>query len=92
MNSLADADIAALEAKLDQAAEAFAQVQSEGHFLEGRDAERIAEKLERLHSQIMEVTPPVPMSEVYDRLGGRDATPEEFAELAKYMLPPDGEG
>ena len=32
------------------------------------------------------------MSEVYDRLGGRDATPEEFAELAKYMLQADGGG
>jgi hypothetical protein len=81
MSSLADADIAALEAKLDQASAAFAQVQSEGHFLEGPDAERINEKLERLHSQIMEVTPPIPMSEVYERLGGEPVSPEEFAEL-----------
>lgn len=92
MSSTEEAEIATLEATLDQATAAFARLSAEGHLLEGSDAKRIEEKLERLHSQIMKLTPPIPLSEIYARLGGRDATPEEFAELAKYMLPSDGEG
>jgi hypothetical protein len=88
MAAPSESSIAEIEAKLDEATRALASVEQ----LRGRDAERIEEKMERLASQLLEVTAPIPMSEIHERLGTTPVSPEEFAELSKYMLPPDGEG
>jgi len=85
MSSSARNSVAAL---LDEASRAFEAVQT----LDKKDAEQIVDKLERLQSQLMEATPPPSLVEAEARLGLTPATPEEFAELAKHMQPPDGEG
>jgi hypothetical protein len=60
--------------------------------LTARDADRIAEKMDRLASQLLEATPPGPMSDVHASLGTTPASTEDFAALAEHMLPPDREG
>ncbi len=80
--------MAEVEAQLEATARALAGVP----MLSASQRVRIAEKLERLQSQLMEVTPPPSMAEAEARLGLTPATPEQFAELARHMLPPDGEG
>ena len=62
-----------------------------GHLFEGSDRDS-AEKMERLGSQLLEVTAPGSMSEVYQRLDAEPASAEEFAELARHMQAPDHEG
>jgi hypothetical protein len=89
---LTDDTVSELKARLDAASDAFARVQKEGQLLDGSDAETVAEKMERLGSQLLEVTAPVSMSEVYQRLDAVPASEEEFAELARHMQAPDHEG
>lgn len=88
MSSTAESTVAEVEAQLEATTRALA----DAPMLTASQGERIVEKLERLQSQLMEVTPPPSMAEAEARLGLTPATPEQFAELAKHMLPPDGEG
>jgi hypothetical protein len=89
VSSLSDETVAAFEAKLDETSRALSAVHT---MLDERDAERIGDKLERLASQLMEVTAPPSIDAADARLGLSPAGAEDFAELAPHMQPPDGEG
>lgn len=88
MASPAENTVAEVEAQLDATTRALA----DSPMLSASQGDRIAEKLDRLQSQLMEVTPPPSMADAEARHGLTPATPEEFAQLAKHMLAPDGEG
>lgn len=88
MSTSAGDSVAVLAAQLDEASRAFEAVQT----LDKQDADRIVDKLERLQSQLMEVTPPPPMRGVYERAAGRPASDAEFTELVQHMQPADGDG
>lgn len=60
--------------------------------LNAREADRVAARMDRLASQLMEIFPPPPMDEVYGRLGATAAGDEDFASLVDEMSAPDGEG
>jgi hypothetical protein len=60
--------------------------------LNAHDADRVAARMDRLASQLMEIFPPPPMDAVYQRLGATPAGDEDFASLVDEMGPPDGEG
>ena len=48
--------------------------------------------MDRLASQLLEISPPPAMDAVYERLGVTPASDEEFASLVDEMGAPDGEG
>jgi hypothetical protein len=48
--------------------------------------------MDRLASQLLEVSAPAPMSAVHERLGTTPASAEDFAALLGEMGPADGEG
>ncbi|WP_320670711.1 hypothetical protein [Patulibacter defluvii] len=85
----AQADVfARLQEQFDGLTRTLSAVQT----LDARQAEQVAARMDRLASQLLEVTPPVPMSEVYARLGATPATEAEFSALVDQMGPADGEG
>jgi hypothetical protein len=83
-----DESIADLEAQLEGASRSLSGVRS----LNARQAERVAERMDRLASQLMEVTQPPAMQAVHERLGTTAASANDFASLADGMGAPDGEG
>jgi hypothetical protein len=48
--------------------------------------------MDRLASQLLEVSAPPPVAAVHERLGTRPADPDELRSLAEQMGLPDGEG
>jgi hypothetical protein len=60
--------------------------------LNARQAERVAARMDRLASQLLELSPAPAMDGVYQRLGVASAADEDFAALVDEMGPPDGEG
>jgi len=88
MSEASNESIAQLEAQLDGAVRALSSVGS----LNARQAERVAERMDRLASQLMAVTPPPPMEAVHERLGTTPASRDEFASVVDEMGSPDGEG
>ena len=48
--------------------------------------------MDRLASQLLEISPPPAMDSVYERLGVVPASDEEFATLMRDTGAPDGEG
>jgi hypothetical protein len=88
MSESPDESIAQLEEQLDGASRMLSTVQS----LNARQAERVAARMDRLASQLMEVSPPPAMAAVHQRLGTTPASSEDFASLVDQMGPPDGEG
>jgi hypothetical protein len=88
MSESPDESIAQLEEQLDGASRMLSTVQS----LNARQAERVAARMDRLASQLMEVSPPPAMAAVHQRLGTTPASSEDFASLVDQMCPPDGEG
>jgi hypothetical protein len=60
--------------------------------LNARQAERVGARMDRLASQLLELSPPPSMDEVYQRLAVSPATDEEFASLVDEMGSSDGEG
>jgi hypothetical protein len=79
--------IAELEQQLDGVSRTLSGLDE----LHARQAERVAARMDRLASQLLEISPPPTMDAVYRRL---DVTPvdEEFASLAEKMGSPDREG
>ena len=59
--------------------------------LSDRQAERVAQRMDRLASQLLEVSEPPPIDGVHERLGTTPAG-EELEGLADRMGPADGEG
>jgi hypothetical protein len=60
--------------------------------LSDQQAERIGQRMDRLASQLLEVSAPPPVAAVHERLGTRPADPDELRSLAEQMGLPDGEG
>jgi hypothetical protein len=88
MSEASDESIAQLEEQLDGAVRALSSVES----LNARQAERVAERMDRLASQLMAVTRPPAMDAVHERLGTTPASGDDFASVVDEMGPPDGEG
>ena len=88
MSASSDESIAALEAQLEGTSRALSSMES----LSARQAERVAERMDRLASQLLEVSPPPAMDAVHERLSTTPASEEDFASLIDRMGPPDGEG
>lgn len=60
--------------------------------LSSQQAQRVAQRMDRLASQLLEVSDPPPIDGVHKRLGTTPAGPEELERVADHMSPPDGEG
>jgi hypothetical protein len=80
--------IARLEDQLDGALRTLSGLGA----LNASQAERVAGRMDRLASQLLEVSPPAPMAAVHERLGTAPASAEDFAALLGEMGPADGEG
>lgn len=52
----------------------------------------LLQRMDRLASQLLEVSAPPPVAAVHERLGTRPADPDELRSLAEQMGLPDGEG
>ncbi len=57
-----------------------------------RQAKRVGARMDRLASQLVDLSPPPAMNGVYQRLGVVPATDQEFASLVDEMGSSDGEG
>lgn len=88
MREAPDESIAQLEAQLDGASRTLSGLDA----LNARQAERVAARMDRLASQLMEVSPPPAMAGVHQRLGTTPASSEDFASVVDQMGPADGEG
>lgn len=60
--------------------------------LNDEQAERVAARMDRLTSQLLEVSSPPPIDAVHARLGTVPASSEDFADLVDQMRPRDHEG
>lgn len=85
---MADSSLAQLVEQLEGAEQALSGVEA----LDEQQAEGIAERMDRLASQLLEVSPPLAMATVHRDLGTRPASVEDFNELVGEMSPRDGEG
>lgn len=79
-------------AQLEEQIDGVARTMSSLSELNAREAERVAARMDRLASQLLEISPPPAMDAVYERLGVTPASDEEFASLVDEMGAPDGEG
>ena len=60
--------------------------------LSAQQAERVAERVDRLASQLLAITTPEPWHGVHSRLGTTPASGEDFSALMGELGSPDGEG
>lgn len=60
--------------------------------LDEAEASRVAERMDRLHSQLLAVTEPPSLRAAHDRLGTVPAGSDKLDALSGKMGPPDGEG
>lgn len=88
MSESREESIAQLEEQLDGVSRTLSGMDE----LNARQAERVAARMDRLASQLLEISPPPAMGAVYQRLGVTPASDEEFASLVDEMGPADGEG
>lgn len=88
MSRSRDESTAQLEAQLDGVSRTLSSMEE----LNARQAERVAARMDRLASQLLELSPPPAMEGVYQHLDVAPATDEAFASLADEMGPADGEG
>jgi hypothetical protein len=88
MSESPDESIAHLEDQLDGASRTLSSL----HALNARQAERVAARMDRLASQLLEVSPPPAVEAVHERLGTTPATSEDFASVVDQMGSADGEG
>ncbi|MGI8730113.1 MAG: hypothetical protein ACR2LK_09025 [Solirubrobacteraceae bacterium] len=88
MSESREESIAQIEAQLDGVTRTLSGLDE----LNARQAERVAARMDRLASRLLEISPPPAMEAVYQRLGASPARSEEFASLADEMGPADGEG
>ena len=83
-----DESIEQLEDQLEGALRMLSTV----HALNARQAERVGVRMDRLASQLLEVSPPPAMEAVHQRLGTTPASGEDFASVVDQMGAADGEG
>lgn len=88
MSESPDKSIARLEEQLDGVSRTLSGLNA----LNARQAERVAVRMDRLASQLMEVSPPRAMDAVHERLGTTPASSEDFASVVDQMGSADGEG
>ena len=88
MSGPSEDSIARLEAQLDGALRTLSGLGA----LNARQTERVAARMDRLGSQLLEVSGPAPMPAVHERLGTTPASTEDFAALVGEMGPADSEG
>ena len=81
MSGRRDESIAQLEQQLDGASRAMSALDQ----LNAREAERVAARMDRLASQLLEISEPPAMEAVYQRLGVTPASDEDFASLVEEM-------
>lgn len=88
MSEPSDDSTAQLEEQLDGVSRTLSSMEA----LNARQAERVGARMDRLASQLLELSAPPSMDGVYQRLGMAPATEREFASLLDEMGSPDGEG
>ena len=88
MSGLPDESISQLNDQLDGASRTLSSLQA----LNARQAERVAARMDRLASQLLELSPPLAMEAVHNRLGTTPASSEDFATVVDQMGAADGEG
>ena len=88
MTGSVDDAINELERKLESVERDLATLGS----LSDQQARRVAARMDRLASQLLEVSSPPAMDAVHARLGTSPATDEDFAAVMDGMRPPDHEG
>lgn len=88
MSGPSEDSITQLEDQLDGASRTLSAL----GVLNARQVERLAARMDRLASQLLEVGPPVSIAAVHKQLGTVPASSDEFASLVGEMRPGDGEG
>lgn len=83
-----DSLLAELESQLEGAARSLSAVQA----LDQQQAERLGDRMDRLASQLLEVSDPPAIESVHDELGVTPAAAEELTALRAEMAPADDEG
>jgi hypothetical protein len=78
--------------RLEEQLEGAEQTLSSLRPLDESQARRVAERMDRLHSQLLAVSEPPSLNSAHARLGTEPVAGEEFDALAGGMSPPDGEG
>ena len=88
MSKAADHNVERLEEQLEQAERTLSSLRP----LDAEQARRVAERMDRLHSQLLTVSEPPSIEAAHERLGTEPASSDEFDVLAGEMGPPDREG
>jgi hypothetical protein len=88
MGESRDESIEHLEEQLDGASCTLSGL----HELSAPQAERVAARMDRLASRLLDISPPPAMEAVYQRLGASPASSEESASIADEMGSADGQG
>jgi predicted metal-dependent phosphoesterase TrpH len=78
--------------QLERALESVERSMSVVGALSEQQAERVAQRVDRLASQLLEITTPEPWDAVQARLGTTPASSEDFSRLAAELGSPDDEG
>ena len=60
--------------------------------LDAQQADRVAQRMDRLASQLLEISAPTPIDAAHQRLGITPLGPDALESLADQMGPRDGEG
>ncbi len=88
MSRRSDVSVKHLEDQLEGAARTLSSLGT----LSDRQAERVAQRMDRLASQLLELGAPPTIASVHERLGTTPADPDDFRSAAEQMGPADGEG
>ena len=88
MSSSSDDSIAQLEHQLEGAERTLSGLGT----LSAQQADRVAQRMDRLASQLLEISAPPAIDAVHQRLGIAPAGSDELDALADQMGPRDGEG
>lgn len=88
MSRSSDHSIERLEDQLEGAERTLSGLRA----LTDHQAARVAERMDRLASQLLEVSSPPEIEAVHERLGTKPIHGEEFEALVDQMGSPDGEG
>ncbi len=88
VSDAADNAIERLEYQLEGAERTLSALSS----LTDQQAQRVAERMDRLASQLLEVSAPPAINDVHQRLGTRPVELDEFRSLADQLGAADGEG
>lgn len=88
MSGSSDGSVEQLEDQLEGAGRTLSSLGA----LSDQQAERVAQRMDRLASQLLEVSAPLPMHAAHERLATSPASHEEFDTLVDEMGAADGEG